>query len=148
MTKEFEALERLAMPDDLHIKECEKLGISPTQDYEIIKQELKELQAIKEAKTSEEIECLLDIKSNYKFYAHNNRAIDYQCSVITQALIKAQEQEKVLEIIKEKGVDVGYLQTCKTLKEYNSSCWADEEDFNKKLTQEEFDLLKRWMDEH
>ena len=34
----------------------------------------------------EAVECILDIKSNYKFYAHNNRAIDYQCSVIVQAL--------------------------------------------------------------
>lgn len=40
MNKELEVLERLAMPDELHIIECKKLGISLTQDYEIIKQAL------------------------------------------------------------------------------------------------------------
>lgn len=37
MNKILEALERLAMPDDLHKKECERLGIPTTQDYETLK---------------------------------------------------------------------------------------------------------------
>lgn len=41
--KELEALERLAMPDELHIKECKKLGIGLTKDYEIIEQALQRL---------------------------------------------------------------------------------------------------------
>jgi len=41
MNKVFEALERLAMPDEIRIEECKKLGISDlTEDYEIIKQAL------------------------------------------------------------------------------------------------------------
>ena len=36
----LEALERLAMPDELHIKECKKLGIGLTEDYEVVEQAL------------------------------------------------------------------------------------------------------------
>lgn len=147
MSKEFEALERLAMPDDLHIKECEKLGISPTQDYEIIKETLQRLETIDNSNPSEALEYLEDLR-DYLLRDRVNISSTKNYNIIKNYILKAQEQEKVLKIIKEKGVDVGYLQTCKTLKEYNSSCWDDEEDFNKRLTQEEFDLLKRWIDEH
>lgn len=44
MSKELEALERLAMPDELHIKECEKLGISLIEDFDTIKQALQRLE--------------------------------------------------------------------------------------------------------
>ncbi len=47
MTKELEmqleALERLAMPDDLHISECKKLGIGLTEDYDVIEHALRRL---------------------------------------------------------------------------------------------------------
>lgn len=43
MTKELEALERLAMPDDLHIKECKKLGIGLTEDYDVVEDALQRL---------------------------------------------------------------------------------------------------------
>ena len=55
MNKELEALERLAMPDDLHISECKKLGIGLTEDYEVVEKALLELKSIKEAKSSEVI---------------------------------------------------------------------------------------------
>lgn len=67
--------------------------------------------------------------------------------IVEKSLLKAQDNKKVLEIINNKGVDVGYLKKCKTLDDYNSNCWDDEEDFNKKLTLEEFDTLKRWHSE-
>ena len=38
MNKYLEALERLAMPDDIHIKECKKLGIGLTEDYDLLEQ--------------------------------------------------------------------------------------------------------------
>ena len=44
MSKEFEALERLAMPDDLHISECKKLGIGLTEDFDTIEQALQRLE--------------------------------------------------------------------------------------------------------
>ena len=49
MSKELEALERLAMPDDIHIKECKKAGIGLTEDYEVVEQALKRLEAIDNA---------------------------------------------------------------------------------------------------
>lgn len=51
-----------------------------------------------------------------------------------------------LSIIIKKGVDVGYINTCTTLEEYNAMCWNDDTDCNKKLIQEEFDTVKRWLD--
>lgn len=53
---------------------------------------------------------------------------------------KAKQQEKVLEIIKEKDVDMYSLRRCKTAEEYNEHFAIDE---YQKLTEEEFDLLKR-----
>ncbi len=38
--KELESLERLAMPDDLFLKECEKLGISNYYDYNFLKEKI------------------------------------------------------------------------------------------------------------
>ena len=44
MNKELlEALERLAMPDDLHISECKKVGIGLTEDYDLLEQALQRL---------------------------------------------------------------------------------------------------------
>lgn len=139
---------------------------------------------------SKELEALLDIKENYKFYVHNKKPIDYQCEIIKkalqrletldnakpsealeclekvndylnnvydykeiieevkkdintikQALLKAQEQEKVLEIIKEKYVDFFQFPCCRNVYEYNDLKFSKHE----KITQEEFDTLKRWL---
>ena len=40
MVNYLEALERLAMPDDLHISECKKAGVGLTEDYEAVKEAL------------------------------------------------------------------------------------------------------------
>ena len=40
---QLEALERLVMPDDLHISECKRLGIGLTEDYDVIEQALRRL---------------------------------------------------------------------------------------------------------
>ena len=49
MSKEYlEALERLAMPDDIHIKECEKLGIGLTEDYDLLEQYILKAQEPKQ----------------------------------------------------------------------------------------------------
>ena len=123
---------------------------------------LKELNYIgnncyEEAENAEE-DCIL--------YAKNYIGFD----TIKQALLKAQENEnridieveskkkiiqhnfalhkenaklkRVLEIISEKQVDIEYLNKCNDVKEYNAH-WCDERFY---LTQEEFDLLKSWLD--
>ena len=53
------------------------------------------------------------------------------------------KQDEILRIIKEKGVDVGVLQHCLTLADYNNS--IEYELAYKPLTKEEFDLLKEWL---
>ena len=59
--------------------------------------------------------------------------------IVPQELFE--KQRNVLEIIKQKGVDVGYLKTCETLEEYNYAL-PHHGNFNNKLTEEEFNLLK------
>lgn len=61
--------------------------------------------------------------------------------VITQTLIKSQEQAKVLEIIKEKDVDVFRFKKLdfNTFNQLQKSCRLPE------ITEQEFELLKRWL---
>lgn len=48
---------------------------------------------------------------------------------------------KILGILSEKKIDIEYLSRCNNVKEYNAH-WSYEIFY---LTQEEFDLLKRWL---
>jgi len=102
MSKEYlEALERLAMPDEIHISECKKLGISPTQDYKIIEQALQRLEAIDNAKPSEALECWNYIKAIIPEWARKKDEKHPDIlEPIKQALIKAQENEKDKVLLK------------------------------------------------
>jgi hypothetical protein len=65
-------------------------------------------------------------------------------------LLKAQEQEKVLEIIKEKNVDVLVIKESKTLEEYNRNAWEVEhygkfKGYRLQLTQEEYNSIKEML---
>jgi len=62
-------------------------------------------------------------------------------NTIKQALLKAQEQEQVLEIIFEKNVDTYFLKLSKDYKEFNSKRFF----YEKEITQEEFDTLKVFL---
>lgn len=108
--------------------------------HKIIKQALTELKTIKEANPSEALKAL---DRNIVVI----REKDY--TIIEQALLKAQEQEKklkALDIIKNKRVDVDYFLTIiekyneleKQMKVYNHLNSVYE-----KLTQDEFELLKK-----
>ena len=98
MNKVFEALERLAMPDDIHIKECEKLGIGLTEDFDTVEQALLELQSIKAANPSEALK-------SFDYIVRNLEAIDdsvyMDCiehlTTIKQALLKEQEPKQYLK---------------------------------------------------
>ena len=46
---------------------------------------------------------------------------------------------EVLEILKNKRVDISILALCGTVEEYNNA-------YIRNLTQEEFDLIKEWLD--
>ena len=128
-----------------------------------LKQVLDYLKAIDNANPSEALnylnqfinettKCLENPKQYAKDY---DKEIFYKYkytfeTTIKQALLKAQEQEKVLEIIKKKYVEVGTLITLikvhpkRALDLYNESLGFN---VRKWLKQEEFDLLKRWVDE-
>lgn len=110
MNKYFEALERLAMPDDLHIKECEKLGIGLTEDFDTVEKALLELQSIKEAESSEALKILgvLDklispllepVLAEYEDDLSDKITSNY--FALKQSLLKAREQERENELLKE-----------------------------------------------
>ena len=103
MTKELEALERLAMPDDLHIKECKKAGIGLTEDYEVVEQALKRLEAIDNANPSEALKALERLKTmicSPNRFVHILRILykksGFQAMILYSALPKCW-QSKVLE---------------------------------------------------
>jgi len=65
-------------------------------------------------------------------------------NTIKTTLLKAQEQEEVLEIIWNKKVDLWRLHFSKTLEDYNTYIMKTG---GFTFTQEEFELLKRWLNE-
>ena len=110
MSKELEALERLAMPDELHIKECKKLGIGLTEDYDIVKKALLELESMKNAEPSDALKTLevLDktispllepVLAEYEDDLSDKITSNY--FALKQSLLKAREQEKENELLKE-----------------------------------------------
>ena len=108
-----------------------------------LKQVLDYLKAIDNVKPSEALEDLKELHELAYGSKETSWKIDEirMSSHIKQALLKSQEQEKVLEIIKEKRVDCKSLIECSCVDEYND-IW-----FDIGLTQEEFDLLKRYFNE-
>ena len=100
--KELDALERLAMPDELHIEECKRLGIGLTEDYEVIAQALNRLEAIDNAEPSEALKCLELIGGTYLLWGKETVAEGFkeEFNTIKQALIKAEKEHRAFEIIK------------------------------------------------
>ena len=94
MENYFEALERLAMPDKLHIEECKKAGVALTEDYDVVKQALLELKSIKEANLSKAMKGLHTIAFNTQFIAGMNFGDELR--TIEQALLKLNKYEQIL----------------------------------------------------
>ncbi len=145
-----------------------------------IKQALQHLEAIDNSSPSEALECLEHIKKDDfnmiittypPLPAYNGVTKDEMFDKIEQVVLKAQEMEKenvklkgqvkyltevgtelqkILSIIKEKNVDIGYLKWC--LNEYEGDMalivYNGHQNIVKayELTIEEFDLLKRWLE--
>ena len=103
-------------------------------DFLTIKKALQRLEQIENAKPSEALKCLENLCDEFPILKK-----DYK--IIKQELFKAQEQEKVLEIIKEKEVEMALFNDSKTVEDYNRNRnWGAKE-----LTKEEFILLKRYL---
>jgi hypothetical protein len=139
--KEFEALNEL----EEELKWAHNDGVTLTKydekRFNVIKQALLELKEIKEAKPSEALERInCEIIEDYPTGNFLVGMTPEEHSAIKQALTTKSKKEQAFDIIKEKQVDVGYFITCGSLEEYNVCCF--DESVNKKLTQEEFNLLK------
>lgn len=107
------------------------------------------LEAIDNANPSEALEELeKDIKG--RVILAEDRQLKL-CAVIKATLLKAQEQEKVLEIIKEKPqaelslIQLGKIKTYEEYLKYTDT-W-DSYYWEYEYTEEEFDLLKRYFNE-
>ena len=108
-----------------------------------INQALQRLEQIDNANPSEALECLERV--NVHLETKLDRSIwNEQHNTIKQALLKAQEQDEVPEVIKEKKVDFSYLEKCDSVVEYNLYISNYDNNYWKKqpLTQDEFNLLK------
>jgi hypothetical protein len=109
--------------------------------FNVIKQALLELKEIKEAKPSEALKKLNTIRHLEIGFDKNGKPITLNdtsgLKTIEKALLKAQEQKKALEIIKEKNVRIDSVKYY-DLEEYNQI-------YENKLTQEEYDLLKEML---
>lgn len=142
MSKELEAFDRILNANN-HFK-YDTLELME-KDAQIVHQGLQRLEAIDNANPSEALE---DLKELHEL-AYGNEETSWKIdeirmsSHIKQALIKAQEQEKVLKILKEKCVDIYLLKSISTLEEYNKNIGLR----GIELTEEEFDLLKRYCSE-
>ena len=166
MSKELEALDELFAYNTAFLP---KRSFERVQKYfDIIEPALQRLEAIDNAKPNEALECLkrLDITIRYSTIDDEGHSLkeprkminsfDEEFTTIKKALIKAQEQEKVIKIVFEKRVDIPYLYELfecikqgkdtieSALKQYNDSVKNGVNAHQ--LTQEEFDLLKRYFD--
>ena len=143
MTKELEAfLEKRIRDINYYLKinersENEK-NFPPIYELQICYL-AKRMLAIENANPSETLKCVDVLKEDGCITTlYQGKALE----TIRQALLKAQEQEKVLEIVLEKRVDMYALIITYDLKDYNEMIKHTYE-----LTQEEFELLKRYANE-
>lgn len=100
---------------------------------------------------SKELESLGLIKRTCELYKERTsyligsdivgKQINEALDTIEQTLLKSQEQEKVLDIIKKKRVNVNQLLLCWKAEMYNSRCRKGYE-----LSKEEFELLKEVLE--
>jgi hypothetical protein len=101
MNKEFEALD-----DFMDLVTCQDCFEKAQKCYDIIEEALNELKAIKESNLSEALEYVENIQSEIEWaFEFNGRKIDeYEpeyFDTIKQALLKAQENERVIHAIEQ-----------------------------------------------
>ena len=116
-----------------------------------IKQALQRLKVIYNTKPSEALEELNRIDCNITYILSDcdineevriclNSIREYKsCKIIKQALLKAQEEHKLLEIIKEKVMNLVSVS--------DGRVWDGELYQSNKLTEEESVILNRWKNE-
>lgn len=169
MSKELQRFKRIALHTNYDTVMLDNYGYQKfEEDCKIVEQALKRLEQIDNANPSRALECLEalggveishteteqdeDFNGDWVFdtVTVDDGAIEYlYCEyfdTIKNYILKTQEQEKALKIVFEKNIDIDFLKSADTFEEYNKlikfkSVFATE------LTQEEFDLLKRYTNE-
>jgi len=130
-----------------------------------IEQALLKLQSIKESNPNEALKILEEVKyapsfmggnDRYRTYLGSDKLYENDINIIKQYILKSQEQEKVLDTVIKKEVNIMHFsEEIKELGEKftyefyllefdNYHYFVKEEN---KLTQEEFELLKRYFNE-
>ena len=135
------------LEEELKIKE-DWSCVACKEDHEQLLSWLKELQAIKESNPSEALKDLENLSYFKSIYDTELYVLDTEeFTNIKQALVKAQEQEKMLKIIFEKNVDILELRLLikhhndrMALKLYNRQYKKEWQ-----LTEEEFNTLKEMV---
>jgi len=110
------------------------------EDYEIVEKALQRLKKF-DKKYKEFNEMGLDFI--IKLY-ENDLVIGVLCKTLKDATKNIGKYKEVLTIIKEKRVDLCILTDCDNVNEYNKSL-GNFRPVEDRLTYEEFDLLKRWL---
>ncbi len=160
MEKEFEALNYLY--NDLRLMKCLDIGeeAKVKSAYNCLHQALTELKTIKEANPSEAMDKLEGLgfglwNEDKSITSINGHYFKNAYDIIKQALLNAQEQDKVLEIIKEhltfedSGIEVVKV-FINDKEETKYIIKVTSKDTGATIhihldTEEEFDLLKRYL---
>jgi len=141
-------------------------GFTPSEELQICYL-AKRMLAVDNANPSEALKCVDKLEQVIEEITISNADLrntlkaSVSLAIIKQSLLKAQEQEKVLDVIKNKRVNVANLidwfnNSRNTsyegyLSDYYQEGWFihfkdnDGVDIMYQLTQEEFDTLKRWQ---
>ena len=128
----------------------ELMGITCFGDeLRIIEQALQRLEAIENSNPSEALECWNYIKAIIPEWARKKDEKHPDIlEPIKQDLLKAQEQEKVLDVIKNKQVNVRRAIILReNYQDYIENYGRPFAHCEQLLTEEEFELLKRYCDE-
>lgn len=130
--EEFKELEEKYRAEVERRRSKKRLGVM-MKDLEFAKEEGRSYNTVCCHLTSEEQEKLLNHEREL-----NNRLI-----------LKTREQQRVLSIIFKKGLPLGEIAMIKQSANYNEYnikfSWANFKDISIQKTEEEFDLLKRWL---
>ena len=113
-----------------------------------IKEKLQRLEAIDNSNPDEALEDLDKIEG-FMTYHELYDSYKIEIKTIKATLLKAQEQNRVLEIIKNKVVDISIIYYSQNVEDYNNTItfrFKPSTLEQCKLTYEEFDTLKRWVE--
>ena len=161
MSKELEAL-KIGIPKlkKLYENSAKKINKNDILGFDLVfvylDKALQRLESIENSKPSEALDCLEKLgaeKLARGELIRNDSKVEPYINTIKQALLKAQEQEKVLDVIKEKKININNFQTSLiVMSNFTYTYYINNSrDYHtcilvNLLTEEEFDLLKRWLE--